>query len=400
MSYYSSEDVSVYISEIRLLLSEQGDSLTDEEALERIESYIFSLPKAQICSHNENSRLIERLFLSLRSEMDILQPLIDDKSISEIMVNGKDNIFIERRGKIEKTSLSFDSTESLEELIRRIAGKVHREINELNPIVDARLSDGSRVNAVYGNIALNGPILTIRKFPEEVMTMADLIRNDTLTLEAAKLLDALVKSGYNCFVCGGTSSGKTTLLNVLAQLIPPDERVIVIEDSAELQIKQVKNIVRMECRSGNVRGKGAVDMALLVKTSLRMRPDRIIIGEVRGAEVFDMINAMNTGHSGSLSTGHANSISGMLKRLEAMFMQAVDYPVYAIRNQIAEGIDVIIHMSRMKDGHRRVMEIAELDSVKDNSIVTNSLYRIDTGLTGNRLIHREKLINDTGLLEI
>lgn len=391
MTYYSSEEMASYISEIRLLLSEKGELLTDAEALEKIEDFVFSQSKSRICDHEENCRLIDRLFLALRSEMDILQPFIDDKLISEIMVNGKDDIFIERQGKIEKLPISFDSDESLEELIRRIAGKVHREINELNPIVDARLSDGSRVNAVYKNVALNGPILTIRKFPEEIMTMADLIRNGTLSVEAAELLNLLVKSGYNCFVSGGTSSGKTTLLNVLAQLIPSEERVVVIEDSAELQIKHVRNIVRMECRNANVRGKGAVDMALLVKTSLRMRPDRIIIGEVRGAEVFDMINAMNTGHSGSMSTGHANSIPGMLKRLEAMFMQAVDYPVHAIRSQISEGIDVVIHMNRMKSGRRQVVEIAELDEIKDSLITINSLYRCDTGLTGNKIKHREKL---------
>ena len=404
MSFYTRHDVQEYISEIRLLLSETVEDITDAKALEIIESYVFARNKAGVCSHRENSAMVERLFFSLRKEMDILQPFIDDKSISEIMVNGKDDIFVEKNGQIQQVPLSFDSTEDLEELIRRIAGRVHREINELNPIVDARLSDGSRVNAVYKNVALNGPILTIRKFPERVMSMKDFIINDTVTLEAANFLKVLVKCGYNCFVSGGTSSGKTTMLNVLAQLIPSHERVIVIEDSAELQIRQVENIVRMECRSANVTGKGAVNMSQLVKASLRMRPDRIIIGEVRGAEVFDMVNAMNTGHSGSLSTGHANSISGMLKRLEAMFMQAVDFPVDAIRAQICEGIDIIIHMSRMKDGSRKVIEIAELAHVKDGEIVTNTLYEISSGLTGKKLIHREKLesggCSDTGLLNI
>lgn len=269
--------------------------------------------------------LIERLFLSLRREMDILQPYVEDKSISEIMVNGKDHIFIERNGIPERVKLTFDSTEDLEELIRRIASRVHREINELNPIVDARLSDGSRVNAIYKNIALNGPILTIRKFPENVMKMEDMIKSGTITKDEANFLKALVISGYNCFICGGTSSGKTTMLNVLSQFIPIHERVVVIEDSAELQIEQVENIVRLECRSANVQGKGEVDMSHLVKASLRIRPDRIVIGEVRGKEVMDMIQALNTGHDGSLSTGHANSIEGMLKRLEAMFLQAADF---------------------------------------------------------------------------
>ncbi|MGX8774173.1 MAG: CpaF family protein, partial [Bacillota bacterium] len=297
----------------------------------------------------------------------------------------------ERAGVITKAPVAFDSGEDLQELIRRIAGRVHREINELNPIVDARLSDGSRVNAVYGNIALNGPILTIRKFPERVMTMGDFIRNGTVSLECARALNVLVRCGYNCFVSGGTSSGKTTMLNVLAQLIPSGERVIVIEDSAELQIDQISNIVRMECRSPNTSGRGRVDMTHLVRASLRMRPDRIIVGEVRGGEVFDMINAMNTGHSGSLSTGHANSIPGMLKRLEAMFMQAVDFPVEAIRAQISEGIDIMIHMSRMRDGSRRVVEISELDGVESGQILTNCLYRADCGMTGRKLLHREKL---------
>ena len=391
MSCYAKDKVREYISEIRLLLAGFAEEMTDSKALEIIENYVFSKPLANTCSHTENKRLIERLFLSLRKEMGILQPLVDDKSISEIMVNGKDNVFIERNGQMSRMELSFDSTEDLEDLIRRIAGRVHREINEMNPIVDARLSDGSRVNAVYKSVALNGPILTIRKFPEKVMSMADFIRNGTVTIEVAEFLQTLVRCAYNCFISGGTSSGKTTMLNVLSQLIPPDERVVVIEDSAELQIKQIENIVRMECRSANIRGKGGVDMAQLVKTSLRMRPDRIIVGEVRGGEVFHMLNAMNTGHSGSLSTGHANSIDGMIKRLEAMFLQAVDFPVEAIRSQISEGIDIIIHMSRMKDGSRKVIEIAELDRVCEGIILTNCLYKHDSGFTGNKLIHREKL---------
>lgn len=388
---YSSEEIRRYISEIRLIISENPVPPTDAKALEVIEEYVFSLKKAQSCSHRHNDKLIERIFLSLRKEMDILQPYIEDKSISEIMVNGKDNIFVERKGKLERLPLTFDSTEDLEELIRRIASKVHREINELNPIVDARLSDGSRVNAVYKNIALNGPILTIRKFPEKVMSMEDLIQNGTIEAETAEFLKVMVKAGYNCFVCGGTSSGKTTLLNVLSQSIPANERVVVIEDSAELQINQVENIVRLECRNANVQGKGEVDMAQLVRASLRMRPDRIVIGEVRGKEVMDMIQAMNTGHDGSLSTGHANNIDGMLKRLEAMFLQAAELPVEAIRSQITEGIDIMIHMSRMQDGSRRVMEIAELEGMNNGKIKTNSLYKYGCGKTGTELVHREKL---------
>lgn len=398
MEKYSEKEIKRYLAEVRLLIAEAPHKLDDAEAMQQIEQFVFSLEKAQGCSYRENSELIQRLFLSLRTEMDILQPYVDDRSISEIMVNGKNHIFVERRGMLERLPLSFDSTEDLEELIRRIASRVHREINELNPIVDARLSDGSRVNAVYKNIALNGPILTIRKFPENVMCMEDLIRNRTITREAANDLRVLVECGYNCFICGGTSSGKTTMLNVLSQYIPAKERVVVIEDSAELQINQIENIVRLECRNANVQGKGEVDMASLVKASLRMRPDRIVIGEVRGKEVMDMIQALNTGHSGSMSTGHANNIAGMLKRLEAMFLQAADFPVEAIRSQITEGIDIMIHMSRLKDGSRKVMEIAELTGIRDGVIQTNCLFRQDIGSTGNQLLHREKLELAGGVL--
>ena len=398
---YSEEEIKQYMMDVRLQITDSEGTLDDQEALKKIENYVFSCPKAETCSHRHNIRLIERLFYSLRKEMDILQPYIEDKSISEIMVNGKDHVFAERNGKLERLPVAFDSTEDLEELIRRIAARVHREINELNPIVDARLSNGSRVNAVYKNIALNGPILTIRKFPEKIMSMEDLVEKETITKEAAAYLKVLVKAGYNCFICGGTSSGKTTMLNVLAQFVPSGERVVVIEDSAELQIRQVENIVRLECRNANVQGKGEVDMAQLVKASLRMRPDRILIGEVRGKEVMDMIQALNTGHSGSLSTGHANSIEGMLKRLEAMFLQAVEVPVDAIRNQITEAIDIMIHVSRMQDGSRKVMEIAELSGLEDGVITTNPLfqYRTEedgiTGIlrgTGNTLQHQEKLM--------
>ena len=386
---YSQEDIKRYMSDIRLAISDKGGNVDDAESLKKIEEYVFSLKKAQTCNYRANIRLIDRIFLSLRREMDILQPYVDDVSISEIMVNGKDNIFIERKGKIERLTLSFDTTEELEELIRRIASKVHREINELNPIVDARLSDGSRVNAVYKNIALNGPILTIRKFPKTVMTMDELIKKETLDADTAEFLAGLVKAGYNCFICGGTSSGKTTMLNVLSQSIPPGERVVVIEDSAELQINQVENIVRLECRNANVQGKGEVDMAQLVKASLRMRPDRIIIGEVRGKEVMDMIQALNTGHYG-LSTGHANNIEGMLKRLEVMFLQAADFPAEAIRRQITAGIEIMIHMSRMRDGSRKVVERAELAGIENGIIKVNSLFRLGQGKTGT-MLNREKL---------
>lgn len=380
-----------YISRIRALFNSYSGDIDDAKAIELIEEFVLSEPSRACRTHDENHQLIRRIFLSLRSEMDILQPFVDDPEVTEIMVNGMDDIFIEKGGKIYKADIAFESVEDLEELIRRIAARVHREINEKNPVVDARLLDGSRVNAVFRGVAINGPILTIRKFPRRALTMEDLVKNGTLPADAARLLESLVRARYNCFISGGTSSGKTTLLNVLSQSIPSGERVVVIEDSAELMIDQIKNIVRLECRNANTQGRGAIDMAKLVRNSLRMRPDRIIVGEVRGEEVLDMIQAMNTGHDGSMSTGHANSVEGMLKRLEAMFLQAVEIPVQAIRSQIAEGIDIMIHLGKTQGGSRRLLEIAELYSSADGSIGINRLYHWKEGLTTNPLVRGEKL---------
>ena len=380
-----------YISRIRALFNSYSGDIDDAKAIELIEEFVLSEPSRACRTHDENHQLIRRIFLSLRTEMDILQPFVDDPEVTEIMVNGRDDIFIEKHGKIYKAGIAFESVEDLEELIRRIAARVHREINEKNPVVDARLLDGSRVNAVFRGVAINGPILTIRKFPRRALTMEDLVKNGTLPADAARLLESLVRARYNCFISGGTSSGKTTLLNVLSQSIPSGERVVVIEDSAELMIDQIKNIVRLECRNANTQGRGAIDMAKLVRNSLRMRPDRIIVGEVRGEEVLDMIQAMNTGHDGSMSTGHANSVEGMLKRLEAMFLQAVEIPVQAIRSQIAEGIDIMIHLGKTQGGSRRLLEIAELYSSVDGSIGINRLYHWKEGLTANPLVRGEKL---------
>lgn len=388
-------DVQQVIQEIRNVLTFKEEELTDEAALSIIEDRILHDKRTSMLPHKESQRLIRRVFYSLRRDLDILQPYIEDEHVSEIMVNGTDDIFIEIGGRLQRVDLKFETVEDLEELIRRLAAGVHREINELNPIVDARLMDGSRVNAVYKNIALNGPILTIRKFPKQAIEMSDLIRMGSITQEAANFLEKLVKAGYNCFISGGTSSGKTTFLNVLSNFIPPTERVILIEDSAELQIRQIENLVRLECKQANMQKKGQVTMQDLIKTSLRMRPDRIIVGEVRGKEVMDMIQAMSTGHDGSLSTGHGNSISGMLRRLESMFLQAADFPVDAIRSQIAEGIDLIIHLGRLSDGNRKVLEIAEIEGLFQGEIRTNLLFRYKPkqGLVrcGKGLIHKEKL---------
>lgn len=383
---------------VRAIINSKNEQLTDVEVLNLIEDYVLHEEKSAFYSYKTKETLIQGVFNSVRKDLDLLQPYADDKEVSEIMVNGTDNIFIEKHGKLQKLNVRFENKEVLEEIIRRIAAKVHREINELNPIVDARLEDGSRVNAVYKNIALNGPILTIRRFPEKRITMEELIHKNSITEEAAEFMKQLVRAGYNIFVSGGTSSGKTTFLNVLSGYIPKDERVIVIEDSAELQITEIENIVRMECKNANVQGKGEVTVRQLIKASLRMRPDRIIVGEVRGAEVLDMIQAMNTGHDGSLSTGHGNSPMGMISRLEAMFLLAADFPIESIRSQIAEAIDIIVHLGRLPDKSRRVLEIAEIQGYVESKIMINPIFKlkINNGIgrlepTGNQLKNTDKL---------
>ncbi|MEG1230993.1 MAG: ATPase, T2SS/T4P/T4SS family [Anaerovoracaceae bacterium] len=339
--------------------------------------------------------MIDRVYYSIRSEVSILQGYIDDPEVVEIMVNGIDNIFVEKGGKLLKTDMKFESVIELETVMRRIAGKLQREINELNPIVDARLKSGERVNCVYKNIALNGPIITIRKFAPNGFTMEDLIEFGTISKEAAKFLEVLVNCKYNIFVSGGTSSGKTTFLNVLSNFIPQNERVIIIEDSVELQVNSINNIVRLECKDSTSSGNNEIGMDQLIKTSLRMRPDRIIVGEIRGKEILDMLSAMNTGHDGSLSTGHGNSVVGMLKRLESMYLQAANFPIEAIRNQISEGIDIIVHLGRLPDMSRKVLEISEIIGTKDNQISINTLfeYKVDEGLirTNNKIKNCNKL---------
>ena len=378
----------------RILVS--TDELTDEKALKEIESVVLKAESVRNCTHEDKGKLIRRLFYHLRRTLDFLTPYAEDPAVTEIMVNGPERIFVERDGEMIRLEECFDSTEQLEQMIRRIGAGVHREINEANPILDARLEDGSRVSAVYKNIALGGPILTIRKFPETHLSMDDLIRWGTITEEAASFLKELVISGYNIFLSGRTNSGKTTMLSVLMQYIPEEERLIIIEDSAELQLESRKrNVVRMETRSANVQGKGQVTIGDLIRASLRMRPDRIIVGEVRGGEIVDMIGAMQTGHDGSLSTGHGNSPAGMLRRMEAMFLTAVDYPVDSIRAQISEAVDIIIHMDRLWDRSRRVMEITEVLPCEHGEITLNPLFRFEPGKglvsVGSGLLRKEKL---------
>ena len=364
--------------EVRKTFSRESE-LDDERALDIISETVFSDRRTELLGNDEIEEMIDKIYFKTRAKLGILEPLVLSDEINEIMVNGKDKIFFEKGGKIEKYRLSFDSVEELEDVMRNIASEVHREFNEMNPIVDARLMDGSRVNCVYKNVAVNGPILTIRKFSESYITMSDLISNGTVGERQATFLKALVRSGYNIFISGGTSSGKTTMLNALSEAIPTGERVIVIEDSTELKLNMIENIVHMECRNANSQGRGLVTMADLIRSSLRMRPDRIIVGEVRGGEVAEMVQAMNTGHNGSLSTGHSNSVSGMLKRLEAMYLMAVSLDIGAIRSQIAEGIDVMIHLEKREDGRRVITEIKEIVDYKNGEFILNDLISESSG---------------------
>lgn len=379
---------------VRAVINSRQEKLTDEEVLELIEEFVLYDSSTGRCTFPVKSAMIQGVFNATRKELGLLQPYADDPEVNEIMVNGPDSIFIERCGNIEKVDQRFESAEELEEVIHRLAGKVHREFNDLNPILDARMEDGSRVHAVSRNVAIDGPILSIRRFPKQCISMKELLEWGTLTPEAAELLEKLVTGGSNIFISGGTSSGKTTLLNVLSGFIPCDERIVVIEDSAELQIQSVENIVRMECRNANVQGKGEVTIRQLIRASLRMRPDRIIVGEVRGEEVMDMLQAMNTGHDGSLSTGHGNSPLGMLSRLEAMYLTAASLPIDAVRGQIAEAIDIIVHLGRMPDKSRKVLEIVEVEGFDQGRYIINPLFYYDRakGLipTGNRLKNTTK----------
>ena len=364
------------IGDIKYIVAENFDlsrDISDEEMKDIIAKTVFNVTIKDVMSVSEKKKIIDYIFNSMR-RLDILQPIIDDKSITEIMVNGPDNIFIERQGRVSGIDLKFESNEKLEDVIQAIVSKTNRVVNESSPIVDARLADGSRVNVVLKPIAINGPILTIRKFPEKPFTMENLIEMGALTKEAAEFLILLIKAKYNIFICGSTGSGKTTFLNALSGKIPNDERIITIEDSAELQIAGVANIIKMETRNANTEGKGQITIKDLIKTSLRMRPERIIVGEVRGAEAMEMLQAMNTGHDGSLSTGHANSARDMLGRLETMVLSAATIPIEAVRQQIASAIDIIVHLSRLRDKSRKVMEICEVDGYQEGNIRLNPIF--------------------------
>ena len=337
--------------------------------------------------------LRDRLFNSFR-RLDVLQELLDDRSVTEIMINSPTEIFIEKNNCIRRWELSFENSERLEDIIQQIVSRINRRVNTSHPIADARLQDGSRVHIVLPPIALKGPTVTIRKFPEPI-EMERMIGSGTITREAAQLLKELVRSGYNIFISGGTSSGKSTFLNALSAYIPGDERVITIEDSAELKIRHVRNLVSLETRDANSEGDGEINMSMLIKASLRMRPDRIIVGEVRGAEALDMLSAMNTGHDGSLSTGHANSTEDMLTRLESMVLMAVELPLGAIKKQIAAGLDIMVHLQRLRDHSRRVTEISEIIGYEEGEIKLSRLFEYNQVrgqlVRVGELAHREKL---------
>ncbi len=356
----------------------EGSSQIEEEALwECIDRAILQETKQRYLPLNRRLELRSRLYDGFR-RLDILQELVDDPQVTEIMVNGANRIFVEKGGKIFEWEQNFENLEQLEDMIQQIVSRINRAVNVASPIADARLEDGSRVHVVLPPVALDGPVVTIRKFPEPI-TAARLIELGSLTEEAAQFLERLVRAGYNIFISGGTGSGKTTFLNAMSGFIPAQERVITIEDSAELQIRQVPNLVRLETRNANGEGEGAIEISDLIRASLRMRPDRIIVGEVRGKECLDMLQALNTGHAGSLSTGHGNSPADMLTRLETMTLMGADLPLAAVRSQIASAIDILVHLGRLRDKSRRVLEIAEVDGISNGVIMLNPLFRFEEG---------------------
>lgn len=350
----------------------------EQELHEIIDLIMEEELKEKYLTIKERIKIHKEVFNSIKG-LGILEDLLEMDEVTEIMINGRNHIFIEKAGRIIPYDDSIESEERLQDIIQQIVAKTNRRVNESNPIVDTRLEDGSRVNVVLPPVALDGAVITIRKFAKEKITINQLIKWGTLTREVSDLLEKLVVAGYNIFVSGGTGSGKTTFLNVLSNFIPNDQRVVTIEDSAELQLKSVDNIVRLEARQANSQGENEITIRDLIKTSLRMRPDRIIVGEVRGAEALDMVQSLNTGHDGSMSTGHGNSPKDMLARLETMVLMGADIPLNAIRSQLAAGIDIMVHLARMPDKTRKVIEINEIQEFKDNQIILNKLYCMENG---------------------
>ena len=367
-----------FVDDIKRFVSENVSlsKISDEELAERIDQIVTDRLKDIYCPIETKVSISQQVYSSIRG-FGLLDSIISDDSITEVMINGPEKIFIEKKGRLTRLDKKFESQRKLEDVIQRIVGLAGREVNQANPICDTRLPDGSRVNVVLPPIALCGPTITIRKFSKEPMTINKLIEYGSITQEIADKLELLVKAKYNIFISGGTGSGKTTFLNALSNFIPKDERIITIEDSAELQITGIDNLVSLETRNANASGAGQVTIRDLIKSSLRMRPERIIVGECRGGEALDMLQAMNTGHDGSLSTGHANSPHDIISRIETMVLQGQDFPLNAIRQQIASGIDIIVQLGRLRDKSRRVLEISEVDGFMDGEIVLHTLYRFE-----------------------
>lgn len=388
-----------------MILSEMDltREISDEEICDLIGAVVSREVKEHPMTIKQRAEMEKAVFYSLR-KLDVLQDLLDDVDVTEIMVNGPHMIYYEKAGQIYKFNGKFSSEEKLEDVIQQIVGRHNRVVNQASPIVDTRLSDGSRVNIVLKPISIGGSAISIRKFPEKPMSMEKLVKIGSISQEAADFLKILTKSKYSIFISGGTGSGKTTFLNALSQYIPDDERIITIEDSAELQLQGAKNIVRLETRNVNTDGVKAITIRDLIKTALRMRPDRIIVGECRGAEALDMLSAMNTGHDGSLSTGHANSCEDILLRIETMVIMGQDMPLQAIRQQIASGIDIIVQLGRLRDKSRRVLEISEIRGMQDGQIVLNTLFKFkeidnsDSTIVKGQLVKMGQLCNKEKLI--
>ncbi len=373
--------------------------VSDEEIQELIDEVVLSCGKERHLSLNERCRMKKELFYALR-KMDVLQELLEEKSITEIMVNGTDGIFLEKNGKLSRWEKSFSSKERILDIIQQITGACNRVVNEASPIVDARLENGDRVHVVLPPVAVNGPIITIRRFPEDPVTMQKLLELESLSEEEAKFLKKAVQSGYSILVAGGTGSGKTTFLNVLAGYIPQDERVIVIEDTAELQIRTVPNLVRLETRDGGVEDCREISMRDLIKASLRMRPTRLIIGEVRGAEAFELLTCLNTGHDGSISTCHANSTADTITRLETMVLMGMELPLQAIRRQIASGVDLIVYLGRLRDKSRRLLEITEVTGMGGEQVELNPLFLFrETGEKNGKICGIQERVGEMKQIE-
>lgn len=404
MSEKRLEKIQQEIQEELLRELEQGVSFSDEQMQDEIEICVLKRGQMEYLTIEEKMELVKKIFNSVR-RLDVLQELLEDQDITEIMINGPDHIFIEKGGRLLDSGKKFPSQARLEDVIQQIVSKVNRVVNEASPIVDVRLLDGSRVNVVLPPVALDGPVMTIRRFPENPFDMDKLLELGSITKEAAVFLRTLVEARYNIFISGGTGSGKTTFLNALSNYIPSTERIVTIEDSAELQIQNIANLVRLETRNANLEGKNEITVRDLVRSALRQRPDRIIIGEIRDAAVIELLSAMNTGHDGSISTGHANSPVDMLRRLETLVLTGMDIPLQAVRSQIASAIEIVVQLGRLRDKSRKVLEIDEVCGIEDGEIVLRPLYKFQETkgsskehvkghlvATDHRLANRDKLI--------